>query len=73
MEILDFHPDHGKSLYAIANDAFKDEIQRGMTSFDEDYFKRGAERTGTHIWVGVFGGKAIGFIIFTEGGEEVPS
>lgn len=73
MEILDFHPDYGKPLSAIANDAFEDEIQRGMTTFDEDYFKRRAEIPGTHIWVGIFGGKAIGFIVLTEGGEEVPS
>ena len=73
MEIIDFHQDHAKTLSNIANEAFEDEIQRGMIPFDGDYFKRRSEIPGTRIWIGTVEGKSVGFIVLTEGGAGMPS
>lgn len=60
-------------LAAIANEAFSDEIMRGMPVFDEEYFVKRCGRPGFRLVVAEVDGVAVGFALLTDATVEVPS
>jgi ribosomal-protein-alanine N-acetyltransferase len=60
-------------LAAIANEAFADEIGRGMQAFDGEYFVKRGARPGVRITVAEHMGVPAGFALMTEATAEVPA
>ena len=60
-------------LVGIANEAFSDEILRGMAAFDAGYFARRGARPGVRITVAEDSGAPAGFALMTEATVEAPA
>lgn len=60
-------------LAGIANDAFSDEIMRGMSAFDAEYFVKRSTRPGIRLTVAEHLGAPVGFALMTEATAEVPA
>jgi hypothetical protein len=60
-------------LVSIANEAFGDEIERGMNSFTQDTFSKWVQRRGCTVTVAEKEGDVVGFMILTEGNIEAPA
>jgi len=60
-------------LVLIANEAFNDEIKRGMSPFTQDTFSAWTKRRGCAMSVAENEGEVVGFMIITEGSVEAPA
>jgi GNAT superfamily N-acetyltransferase len=60
-------------LAVIANEAFRDEIGRGMSVFDEEYFVKRGGRPGVRILVAEVDGVVAGFMLMTDATVEAPA
>jgi len=60
-------------LVSIANEAFGDEIVRGMSPFTQDTFSKWVQRRGCAVTVAERDGSVVGFMILTEGNIEAPA
>ena len=65
-KIEDFNEGDAKALSHIADEAFGDELDRGMPSFTPLVFIRSSRRSGTRIFVARFEGEVVGFLTLTE-------
>jgi RimJ/RimL family protein N-acetyltransferase len=63
----------GRRLAAVANEAFGDEITRGMQVFDEEYFVKRSGRPGVRLIVAEVDGVAAGFMLMTDATVEAPA
>jgi GNAT superfamily N-acetyltransferase len=62
-----------RRLAVIANEAFSDEITRGMPVFDEEYFVKRRGRPGVRLVVAEVDGVASGFMLMTDATLEAPA
>ena len=60
-------------LAEIANEAFSDEITRGLPAFDEGYFARRGSRPGVRLLVAEVDGAVAGFVLLTDATVEEPA
>ncbi len=60
-------------LAEIANEAFSDEIMRGLPAFDEEYFVGRCGRPGVRLFVAEAEGAAVGFMLMTDATVEAPA
>ena len=72
-DIRSYREPDSDELISIANEAFGDEIERGMSPFSQDTFSRWAQRRGCAITVAEKDGDVVGFMILTEGSIEAPA
>ncbi len=61
------------AMSEIANEAFGDEIDRGMPRFTSEGFIRSSERPGVKILIAEDSGRVEGFLSLTEGSTESPA
>jgi ribosomal protein S18 acetylase RimI-like enzyme len=71
--IRSYRESDSDKLLSIANEAFSDEIERGMSPFSQDTFSKWAQRRGCVITVTEKDGDVVGFMILTEGNIEAPA
>ena len=71
--IRSYKESDSNTLVSIANEAFRDEIRRGMGSFTQDTFMGWTKRRGCVISVYEIDGVDVGFMILTEGNIEAPA
>ena len=71
--IRSYKESDSNKLVSIANEAFGDEIERGMSPFDQTTFSRWTQRRGCTITVTEKDGDVVGFMILTEGNIETPA
>jgi ribosomal protein S18 acetylase RimI-like enzyme len=76
-EVRGFRAGDEARLAEIANEAFGDEVRRGMPSFDGGYFvKRGSRPPlwpGVRLTVAAVGGAPVGFALLTDATVEAPA
>jgi len=72
-EVRGFRAGDEAKLAEIANEAFSDEIGRGMTAFDGEYFVKRGARPGVRLTVAEDSGVPAGFALMTEATSEVPA
>jgi ribosomal protein S18 acetylase RimI-like enzyme len=60
-------------LAQISNEAFSDEIARGMPSFTSDRFLDFSRRPGMRVFVAENDRNIVGFLTLTEGNIEAPA
>ncbi len=68
-----FRDGDAAGLAEIANEAFSDEIGRGMQVFDKDYFVKRGGRPGVRLVVAEVEGVAAGFMLMTDATVETPA
>ena len=71
LKIRDFSVDDAESLTEISNEAFGDEITRGMSPFSPKRFLDLSEKTGVRVIVAEDNGNILGFLALAEGDIEV--
>ena len=72
-EIADFTEDDAEALAQISNEAFSDELARGMSSFTFEGFINSSKRSGVKTIVARSEGETVGFLRLTEGAEGQPA
>jgi hypothetical protein len=70
VKLRNFSEIDGHILSKIGNDAFCDEIARGLPSFTPDRFQKMHRRNGIKLTVSEHQGKVVGFIVITIGKER---
>ena len=73
LKIRDFSVDDTESLTEISNEAFGDEITRGMSPFSPKRFLDLSEKTGVRVFVAEDNGNILGFLALAEGDIEIPA
>ena len=72
-DIRSYRESDSDKLVSIANEAFGDEIERGMIPFIPDTFSKWTQRRGCIVTVTEKDGDVVGFMILTEGNIEAPA
>ena len=72
-EVRGFRAGDEARLAEIANEAFGDEVRRGMASFDGGYFVKRGSRPGVRLTVAAVGGTPVGFALLTDATVEAPA
>jgi ribosomal protein S18 acetylase RimI-like enzyme len=73
VKIRNFSDSDAMSLAEISNEAFSDEITRGMSSFNPKRFIDLSEKEGVRVFVAEDKKNILGFLALTEGDIEVPA
>ncbi|MDI6904779.1 MAG: GNAT family N-acetyltransferase [Candidatus Bathyarchaeia archaeon] len=72
-KIRSFSMADAKSLAQISNEAFRDEIDRGMQSFTSERFIDFSKKPHVKVYVAEAEREVVGFLILTEGNIETPA
>ena len=72
MKIRNFLEQDKETCVVIANEAFEDEIQRGMPVFTEEYFIKRGVMNGVKLVV-AYEERVIGFMLLTDAKVQVPA
>jgi len=72
-EIRDFSEKDSTAMSEIANEAFSDEVDRGMPRFTSEGLTKASERPGVKVLIAEDAGDVIGFLSLTEGSVESPA
>ena len=73
LKIRNFSESDAEILAQISNEAFSDELARGMPQFTPEGFIKSSERKGVRIFVAEDSGKVVGFLTLVEGNVEIPA
>jgi ribosomal protein S18 acetylase RimI-like enzyme len=73
VEIRNFSVNDAEFLTEISNEAFEDEITKGMSPFGPKRFLNLAEKAGVRVFVAEDNGNILGFLALAEGDIEVPA
>jgi len=73
IEVRSFRAGDEAQLAGIANEAFADEVRRGMTAFDGEYFVKRSTMPRVRLTVAEHSGAPAGFALMTEATVEAPA
>lgn len=73
MKIRDFRESDAITLVHISNEAFRDELDRGMSRFTPERFVSLSTRANARILIAEEAGEVAGFLTLTEGDVETPA
>jgi len=73
LRIRDFSENDALTLVQISNNAFSDELARGMPQFTSEGFIKSSKRPGIRIFIAEDLGKVVGFLTLIEGNIEIPA
>lgn len=73
VKIREFSESDSVALGQISNEAFRDEIARGMPRPTRESFINSSKRPGVKIYIAEDAGDVVGFLTLTEGDIQTPA
>jgi RimJ/RimL family protein N-acetyltransferase len=73
LKIRDYMDVDAETIANISNEAFSDEIERGMYRFTSEWSQNWDKRKGTKIFVAEKISQVLGYLLLTENNVEVPA